>query len=80
MLEHKKTPLCSISDCFLMPPPGRIGVLALKGLHPGPLDDGGSHALAFTQNHWATISVSFKSQPPHMQGLISPFHLFPTRD
>jgi hypothetical protein len=24
-----------------MPPPGRTGVLTLKGLRPGPLDDGG---------------------------------------
>ncbi len=28
-----------------MPPPGRTGVLALRGLRPGSLDDGGGYQL-----------------------------------
>ena len=42
----------------------RTVVLALKGLRPGPLDDGGTNALASSKNTRAAITVSVKSQPP----------------
>jgi hypothetical protein len=40
----------------------------MRGLHPGPLDNGVTDASASTQNPRDAISVSVKSQSPPWQG------------
>lgn len=50
--------------------PDELGGLVLKELRPGLLDNGGTQVLASLPNTGAIITVSVKSQPPLVRGLI----------
>jgi hypothetical protein len=77
--RHERVFICS-SHFSVAPIQIRTGVLALKGLRPDPLDDGGTHVLASSKNTKAAIIVSLKPQPPLLRGLMRGFLLFNTRD
>ena len=52
------------NNLTVAPTQNRTGVLALKGLRPGPLDDGGGFISASSKNTGAAITVSINLQPP----------------